>query len=176
MGGRYLTTKEAAEMLGISPQHLCEAVRGRTGAGKAEYISLLTPCRGEGRNAYLWPLGQVKRAMRLRRKKYADRRRVYFILCLYPDGAKYVKVGIASRVRARLSAMHTAHPKSVLSLLAEFSPVEPTSARDVERSLHSLLAEHRSREGGEWFEYGPAMDLLNQLKKNPQAFQLKHSE
>lgn len=79
-----------------------------------------------------------------RRESQGFRCCVYFL-----KAGDFVKIGIASSLRARVKALQTAcpHPLETIGVI----PVDLSSAYDVERELHEKFAGHRTH--GEWFRY-----------------------
>jgi hypothetical protein len=73
---------------------------------------------------------------------------VYVLRIVAPDAGEYVKVGMAERVKQRVSGMQAGCPFP-LEVMFTVGGLSPDGARVLEFDTHALLMPHHER--GEWF-------------------------
>lgn len=90
---------------------------------------------------------------------------IYFVMAIYPGGAAFIKIGVASDVKARLAELQVGNPVK-LTLLGTINDIPRSKILNEERRLHKQFADLRAE--GEWFRAsGRLIDFIRANTTKP---------
>lgn len=85
---------------------------------------------------------------------------------LISDGDKY-KIGISKNPYKRLKQLQTGHPKTLkLIKIFHFKSHDKLTERIMEKRIHYLLRQFRTRYNGEWFyfrDYSQLIEIITEI-------------